>query len=152
MCLQTACRCRTHGRVHYPSGATDPRFPSVPARTLGFRARIVWEKQLLPAPWDAWCAGHPQSLSYGGVIGQFPAPCNSLAAPLIADCPDHLAMMLRTTRERLFSEARSRWIKTNPKGGWHGLFAGAGQASKHASLQASTDDHLPLSVPHASPF
>jgi len=80
------------------------------------------------------------------------ASSHSLAALLLADCPDHLAMMPRTTRERLFREARSRWIKTNPKGRWRGLFAGAGQASKHASLQASTDDHLPLSVPHASPF
>lgn len=76
---------------------------------------IVRERDLFPAPWDAWCAGHPMSPTYGGCVGPDPASCNSLTAPFTAVCPAYLAMMLRTTRKRSFEEARVRWIRTNRK-------------------------------------
>lgn len=78
-------------------------------------SKIVRERDFFPAPWDAWCAGHPEKLSYGGCIGPNPVTYNSLIAPFVAICPEYLAMMLRTTHERSFDEARSRWIRTNRK-------------------------------------
>jgi hypothetical protein len=57
------------------------------ANALRDLSNIVRQKHLFPAPWDAWCAGHPKDLSYGGFIGTAPAPCNSLAAPFVAICP-----------------------------------------------------------------
>lgn len=94
------------------SVASGQPVPRDHAAALKLAGRVV-ERGVLPRPWDAWCAGCPQtdSCTFGGVSfsGGY---VHVLSSPDPSTSEDRLAMFLRTTRrkelERRFDQARSK--------------------------------------------
>lgn len=84
--------------------------------TLKQLSYIATTKQYFPAPWNSWCNGSPKALTYGGLAATASTYVpNSLSVPSSEVCPEWIAMLLRTTRERKIEEAKIEWLKHNRK-------------------------------------
>lgn len=92
--------------------ATGQAVPRDHAAALKLAGKVV-ERGALPPPWDAWCAGCPQTnnCSFGGLTPT-PGCVHVLSSPDPSTSEDRLAMFLRTTRqkelERRFDQERAR--------------------------------------------
>lgn len=90
--------------------------PNTHSGTLKLLSEVALKRQYLPPPWDAWCDGPMRGLAYGGLAAAASASTpNSLSAPYADCCPEWVAMILRTTRERKIKEAKEQWIRVNKK-------------------------------------
>lgn len=99
------------------AAALDQRRPQTDAEALGFLGDLV-EDELLPYPWSAFCLGCPQlgSAEWGGsVLPGDPVAVFTRPDPSTSDA--RLAMLLRTTRQRVLEEQFAAHRRTDIRPG-----------------------------------
>lgn len=126
------------------AGAFGEPTPANDADVVGFLGDLAAE-ELLPYPWSAFCIGCPQlgSAEWGGsVLPGDPVGVFSRPDPQTSDA--RLAMLLRTTRQRVLAEqfAVARRTDVRPGRSRRNLTAASKEAIAHATPPTTVFDVL----------